>query len=130
MAGKPIENWKEEPEEHNYPAAEDYLSLIMAPARAKQVVARLRKAVIVRRKGKDLLRTSRLPPLPPENFQVARNLKKVRDGKKLSPVLLVRGRLTADVPLTIADGYHRVCASYHLDQDAEIPCRIVDANSP
>jgi hypothetical protein len=130
MAGKPIENWKEEPEEHNYPAAEDYLSLIMAPARAKQVVARLRKAVVVRRKGKDLLRTSRLPPLPPENFQVARNLKKVRDGKKLSPVLLVRGRLTADVPLTIADGYHRVCASYHLDQDAEIPCRIVDANSP
>jgi hypothetical protein len=130
MAGKPIENWKEEPEEHNYPAAEDYLSLIMAPARAKQVVARLRKAVIVRRKGKDLLRTSRLPPLPPENFQVARNLKKVRDGKKLSPVLLVRGRLTADVPLTIADGYHRVCASYHLDQDAEIPCRIVDASSP
>ena len=58
------------------------------------------------------------------------DLKKVKDGKKLSPVLLVRGQLTSDVPLTIADGYHRVCASWHLDEDADIPCRIVDAASP
>jgi hypothetical protein len=40
----------------------------------------------------------------------------------------VRGRLDTDVPLTVADGYHRICASYHLDEDAEIPCRI--ANLP
>jgi hypothetical protein len=84
---------------------------------------------IVRRKGKDLLRTSRLPPLPPENLHVARNLKKVKDGKKLSPVLLVRGQLTSDVPLTVADGYHWICASYHLDEDADSPCRIVDLTS-
>jgi hypothetical protein len=129
MAGKLTENWKEEPDDHDYPAAEDFLSLLMAPAKARQVVDRLRKASIERRKGKDLLRTSRLPPLPPENFHVARDLKKVKDGKKLSPVLLVRGRLTADLPLTIADGYHRVCASYHLDEDADIPCRIVDLTS-
>jgi hypothetical protein len=123
------ENWKDQPDDHDYPAAEDYLSLVMPPAKAKQVVARLRKAAIVRRKGKDLLRTSRLPPLPPENLHVARNLKKVREGKKLSPVLLVRGRLTSDVPLTVADGYHRICASYHLDEDADIPCRLVDLTS-
>jgi hypothetical protein len=41
-------------------------------------------------------------------------------------VLLVRGQLTSEVPLTIADGYHRICASYHLDEDADIPCRIAD----
>jgi hypothetical protein len=28
--------------------------------------------------------------------------------------------------LTIAAGYHRISASLHLDEDAEIPCRIVD----
>jgi hypothetical protein len=28
------------------------------------------------------------------------------------------------VPLTVADGFHRICASYHLDEDADIPCRI------
>jgi hypothetical protein len=83
----------------------------------------------VRRKAKDLLRTSRLAVLPPENFHVARDLKKVKDGKKLSPVLLVRGQLTSDVPLTVADGYDRLCASYHLVEDADIPYRLVDANS-
>jgi len=30
------------------------------------------------------------------------------------------------VPLIVADGYHRICASYHLDEDADIPCRITD----
>jgi len=54
-------------------------------------------------------------------------LRKVNAGKKLSPVLLVRGRLTLDFPLTIADGYHRICASCHLDEETEIPCRIADA---
>jgi len=28
--------------------------------------------------------------------------------------------------LIVADGYHRICASYHLDEDADIPCRLVD----
>jgi len=41
-------------------------------------------------------------------------------------VLLVRGELASEVPLTIADGYHRICASHHLDEDAPIPCRIAD----
>ena len=123
------ENWKELPDDHDYPAAEAYLSLLMPPAKAKQLVGRLRTAPIVRRKAKDLLRSSRLAVLPPENFHVARDLKKVKDGKKLSPVLLVRGQLTSHIPLTVADGYHRVCASYHLDEDADIPCRIVDAIS-
>jgi hypothetical protein len=120
------QTWKDEPDEHDYPAAEDYLSLLVPAARAKQVVRRLRAASLVRRKAKDLLRASRLPVLPPENFHVARDLKKVRGGKGLSPVLLVRGHLPSDVSLTVADGYHRICASYHLDEDTDIPCRIVD----
>jgi len=129
VAGKVTENWKEEPDDRDYPAAEDYLSLLMPAASARRAVERLRKATIVRRKGKDLLRASRLIPLLPENLHVARDLKKVKDGRKLSPVLLVRGDVRSDIPLTIADGYHRICASYHLDEDADIPCRIVDLTS-
>lgn len=128
MAKRRTENWEERPDNQDYPAAEDYLSLVMSPASAKQVVRRLRAAQIVHRKAKDMLRASRLPVLPPDNFHVAKDLKKVKAGKKLSPVLLVRGRLgAADVPLTVADGYHRICASWHLDEDADIPCRMVDA---
>jgi hypothetical protein len=123
------ENWKEEPDDHDYPAAQDYLSLLMPETRAKRVARRLRDAPIAHRKAKDLLRASRLPVLGPENFHVARDLQKVKAGKRLSPVLLVRGQLAAEVPLTVADGYHRICASYHLDEDADIPCRIVDLPS-
>jgi hypothetical protein len=56
------------------------------------------------------------------DYEVARALKKVARGEALSPVLLVRG-----TPLVVADGYHRICASYHLAEDADIPCRLVDA---
>jgi hypothetical protein len=71
-----------------------------------------------------------LAVLPPENLHVAKDLEKVNGGKKLSPVLLVRGRLgVTEVPLTVADGYHRVCASYHLDENADIPCRLADLTS-
>src|ERR1700694_3539583 len=122
----PRENWKEEPDDHDYPAAEDYLSVLIRHARAKRVVRQLRSASPVRRKAKDLLRASRLPLLPPDNLAVARDLKKVNAGKGLSPVLLVRGQLASEIPLTVADGYHRICARYHLDEDAEIPCRIID----
>jgi hypothetical protein len=44
-------------------------------------------------------------------------------------VLLVRGQLAHDVALTVADGYHRICASYALDENADIPCRLVDCGT-
>jgi len=93
---------------------------------ADQLVSRLRTTPIVRRKAKDVLRASTLTALPPDNVHVAKDLAKVKKGGLLSPVLMIRGRLEAQVPLTVADGYHRICASYHLDEDADIPCRIVD----
>ncbi len=65
------QNWKPEPDDHDYPAAEDYLSLLMTPAAAKQLVRRLRSAPLVQRKAKDLLRASLLPVLGPDNFHVA-----------------------------------------------------------
>ena len=90
------------------------------------MVAALRKAPSVRKKAKDLLRASRLPLLPPTNVHVKGDLKKVRRGQPLSPVLLVRGSLRHQADLTVADGYHRICASYELDENADIPCRIAD----
>ena len=120
------EHWKDEPDDHDYPAAADYLSLLMPDAAAKELSDRLRMAQLVRRKAKDLVRASRLPILGPDNFHVAADLEKVKKGRPLSPVLLVRGRLGGGVDLTVADGYHRICASHHLDEDADIPCRIAD----
>jgi hypothetical protein len=120
------EHWKDEPDEHDYPAAHDYLTLVLEESAASAAVAALRAAPLERRKAKDLLRASRLDLLPVDNVHVAKDLKKVREGDQLSPVLLVRGRAGDGVALIVADGYHRVCASHHLDEDADIPCRLAD----
>ena len=130
MSPRAFTNWKEQPDDHDYPAAENYLTLLMSPAAAKKAAQRLRKAPIVHWMAKDLLRASRLPVLTADSFHVAKDLRKVKAGKKLSPVLLVRGRLSLEIPLTIADGYHRICASYHLDEETAIPCRMTDAEKP
>jgi hypothetical protein len=126
MASEPSEHWQSEPDEHDYPAAESYLGLLCDAATASALATALRTAPTVTYKAKDLLRASRLALLERSNAHVAKDFEKVRQGKKLSPVLLVHGRLTKDVPLTVADGYHRICASYWIDEDAAIPCRAVD----
>ena len=120
------EHWKDEPEEHDFPAAADYLSLLLPADAVAATLAKLRAAETVRHKAKDLIRSGRLTLLPPDDPDVAGDLRKVAKGELLSPVLLVRGRADRDLPLIVADGYHRICASYHLDEDAEIPCRVTD----
>jgi hypothetical protein len=125
-SGPGNEHWQDEPDEHDYPAAAAYLTLIHPPAEVKRVVVALQKAPLERRKAKDVLRASGLALLPADNTHVAADLAKVKRGEHLSPVLLVRGEVWRGVPLTIADGYHRVCASYHLDENADIPCHLAD----
>ena len=124
------ERWGEEPDEHDYPAAASYLSLICDPSEVRRLVTALKAAPIVHHQAKDLLRASGLALLPTDNFHVASDLAKVARGERLSPVLLMRGDFRRGVPLTIADGYHRVCASYHLDENADIPCHLVDHKGP
>jgi hypothetical protein len=125
-AAEPKLRWKSKPDEHDYPAAESYLTLLCIPAVvAELLVAFRRDDDVVKYKVKDILRASGLELLPPDNPHVSADLDKVKDGKQLSPVLLVRGTLGA-YPLVIADGYHRVCAAYHTDENAEVPCKLVD----
>jgi hypothetical protein len=127
MSGRDVAvTWKAEPDEHDYPAAADFLSLLLTEPQVALVVDGLRMAETVTRKAKDLMRASRLPLLPVDDPHVAKDLKRVAKGVPLSPVLLVRGQAAAGVALIVADGYHRICASYHLDEDADITCRIAE----
>lgn len=115
------EHWKNKPEAEDFPAAENYLSLLVGPTVARKLTKALRREAELRQyAAKDILRAARLPLLEPTDSEVTADLEKVKSGRKLSPVLLVQGS-----PLWIADGYHRVCASYHLDEKAWVPCRIV-----
>lgn len=115
------EHWKEEPEIQDFPAAESYLSLLVGPDSATRLAKALRKQKgLTYFAAKDILRASGLPLLPADDSEVSSDLKKIKLGERLSPVLLIQG-----APLWVADGYHRVCVSYHIDEKAPVPCRIV-----
>lgn len=115
--------WLDTPEDHDYPAAASYLALVNLPQAVDAQVRQLQAAPVVRFKAKDIFRASGLSLLGVSNSHVERDRQKIRDRKALSPLLLVR-----DAPLgraVIADGYHRLCAVYSFDEDADIPCKII-----
>ena len=115
--------WRDECEASNYPAAVSYLSLIYAPKRANKLVAQLRKDALTAFKAKDIFRASGLSLLGVSNFHVEKDRDKIKRGKALSPLLLVRDPDNGKV--IVADGYHRLCAVYGFDEDALISCKIV-----
>ena len=122
MPAKPDIRWQSKPEEHNYPAAKSYLALFYNEKIAGRLVQELRAAPVSSFKAKDIFRASGLSLLGVSNLHVEKDRKKIRRGKPLSPLLLVRDKANAKV--VIADGYHRLCAVYSFDEDAPIPCKI------
>ena len=112
--------WLAEPEEHDFPAAFDCISMEYGEEQAAVLVEKLRAAEITHRKAKDIVRMSRDTPHDAKNKHVKHNLDKIAAREPLSPVLLVSGK-----PLLVADGWHRVSAIHLLDEDALIPCKIV-----
>ena len=112
--------WLPEPEEHDYAAAEEYLSLLLGDNIAGD---ELKKAPMTAFKAKDVFRASGVSLLGVSNSHVNKNIDKIKKKKELSPILLVRdidrGRLI------VADGYHRLCAVYFFNEDALIPCKII-----
>jgi hypothetical protein len=117
--------WRKKPEAADYAAARRFLDLIHPGERARSLVHALRRAETVDHVAKDLLRASGLPLLPRAEAHVEADLKKLHRGDPLTPVLLVQGDLSRQRPLVIADGYHRICAICHYDEDAPVRCRIV-----
>lgn len=115
--------WLLDVEEHDYPNADSYLRLLFQDDIAATMVARLRTAPMVEFKAKDIFRASQLSLLGISNARVVRDQQKIEKGERLSPLLLVRDERTSK--LIIADGYHRLCAIYGLDEDAPIRCKII-----
>lgn len=117
--------WLERPENHDFPAAADYLALLADAHTVDELTEQLRAGSVVHKKAKDILRAARLRLLDEDNPHVAADLVKIKKGQPLSPILLIRGNYATGVPLQIADGYHRVCASYHTDENTDIPVILV-----
>lgn len=115
--------WLAKVEAHDYPAAMSYLLLIYDQKRVKKIITQLKAAEVTQFKSKDIFRASGLSLLGISNSHVEKDNQKIRDGKSLSPLLLVRDPDNGKV--IIADGYHRLCAIYGFDEDSWIHCKIV-----
>jgi len=115
--------WLEEPEEKDYLAADSFLSMVLAPSSLSQTIAALHTAPLGHWAAKDLLRAAGLPPLKPkQSAEVAEKLKEIKNGVPISPVLLIGG--IRDY-LVIGGGYHRASAAYRVDEDAQVPGRLL-----
>jgi disulfide oxidoreductase YuzD len=121
--GKPVLTWLPKPEAHDYPAAASYLALLVDEKLAARLARKLKRAPMTSFKAKDIFRASALSLLGVSNSHVRKNLLKIDAGEALSPLLLVRD--TDNGKVVVADGYHRLCSVYALDEDAVIPCKIV-----
>lgn len=113
-------HWMDEPESHDYTAALSYLSLYFPLEKAGEFVHALHAAPVEQWKAKDIIRASGLAVLDKHNSHIEHNFRRIAEGKKLSPILLVR---TPDRVL-IVDGFHRACTIYHYDEDQPIPAKI------
>jgi hypothetical protein len=122
MSDKVEIRWLSKPEEHDYPAALSYLSLIYDEQKAAAYIKKLKRAPILEFKAKDIFRASSLSLLGISNARLVKDQKKIQAGRELSPLLLVRD--SSNRKVIIADGYHRLCAVYSHDEDAVIPCKI------
>ena len=121
---KPIEiKWMSAVEQQDYPAAESYLNLLYNIDKVGKIITKFRSAPIVQFKAKDIFRASRLSLLGVSNSHVEKDRIKIQKGKPLSPLLLLRDKENGKV--VIADGYHRMCAVYEINEDAMIPCKII-----
>ena len=115
--------WLTKPGDNDYQSSLSYLSLIFDIKSAKKLVKSLKKVSMTSFKAKDIFRSSGLSLLGISNGHIEKNTKKLQAGIGLPPVLLVRD--DKQRRLIIADGYHRLCSVYLIDEDADIPYKIV-----
>jgi hypothetical protein len=126
---KHVVKWKRRPEKDDIRAALRYLTLLFPDGYAKSIARRASSAKSIHYVAKDLLRASRLSLLPPDERHVAQDLKRIRKGKPLSPLIAVQGDLTMGRPFVVADGFHRMCAACHADEDSPVSVALVRPSS-
>jgi len=116
--------WESQADKDNARDATEYLAMFKRNKNAARIILDLRNGKLVTFKAKDILRASRLDPVPVDNEHVRIALDLIAQGIPLTPVYLLRGKLKQGVPVVIADGYHRVSAAYWTSPSTKVSAYI------
>ena len=114
--------WLSDVVDHDFDAAFNFLIIKVGKKRAKDLIAKLRKAKVIQMRANDILRGCNLIALGINDPGTHHNMVKTIRGKSLSPVLVV---CLKDGTSTIADGYHRVSWAYQISPWVMVPGRLV-----
>ena len=115
-------SWLAELAENDYSAAEAYLQLMTDKKKAHSLTKKLKRTRLSEYFAKDILRASETPMAEVQAFDWVKQNNEINAGTPLSPILLVRD--VSGRRLIVADGFHRLCAVFAVDQEALIPCKL------
>jgi hypothetical protein len=121
----PSITWQDDANPADYEAASRYLALVDIQKNIDKTLADLKVGTIVEYKAADLLRAAQLIVPKADDRPTREQIKKIRRGEAVSPVLLVRAPALKKV--IIADGFHRICAAYRIDPDVMLHCKLAGA---
>jgi hypothetical protein len=107
--------------EDDYTAAYDYLNLIMVSDLAVWTVKKLKLASTMQMKVSVIIRAAGLSAEKVDEHYL--RIDPTKNTGDISPVLLVRDTIQSKV--IIADGFERLCMSFHKHPDGLILCKIV-----
>ena len=119
----PSITWLDDATPSDYDAAGHYLALVDNQKNIDKAVADLRAGTIVDYKATDLLRAAHLAVPKADDRPTREQIKKIKRGEPVSPVLLVR--VPALKKVIVADGFHRICAACRIDPDVVLHCKLV-----
>lgn len=111
-------NWRSKPKRKSLDEAMEYLGIFGLGGEVRRFDRASPKTMM----AKDILRATDQTPAKPQDPHVKKKMRQMKRGKKIQPVLLiwVNGALGPEPRLIIADGFHRVSAAFHLDEDTEV----------
>ena len=118
----PSITWQDDAPPSDYEAAGHYLSLVDVQKNIDKALADLKAGAIVEYKATDLLRAAQLAVPKADDRPTREQIKKIKRGEPVSPVLLVR--VPALKKVIVADGFHRICAAYRIDPDVVLHCKL------
>jgi hypothetical protein len=121
----PSVTWQDDANASDYDAAGHYLALVDIQKNIDKTVADLKAGAIVEYKATDLLRAAQLTVPKADDRPTREQIKKIKHGEPVAPVLLVR--VPALKKVIVADGFHRICAAYRIDPDVVLHCKLAGA---